>query len=292
MGKAPPSQPSGSKKWGKKLKAAERRNWGAIPAILSRLEQARSAGQAVTVEVYPYTAVSTRLRSFLPIAAMAEGIEGLARWLRAPGAAAAARAHLQARGTDFQALTLISEAFPGARGQTVQALSRHRRQEPEQIVLDALRSNPEAWIVYRCIDTADMDAALLWPDALICSDSWSIPVNAPRSVGDPHPRTYGAFTRFLERYALTGRLPLAAAIRKMTSLPAQWLGLPDRGRVAVGAAADLVLLEPGRVAERATYLQPRQLSEGTVQVWVNGTAVLDNEALRPVRPGRILRRSA
>ena len=117
-------------------------------------------------------------------------------------------------------------------------------------------------------------------------------IEPPAWMDDELTMLDDAFTRFLERYALTGRLPLAAAIRKMTSLPAQWLGLPDRGRVAVGAAADLVLLEPGRVAERATYLQPRQLSEGTVQVWVNGTAVLDNDALRPVRPGRILRRSA
>ena len=273
------------------LKAAERPNWGAIPAILARLDRARAAGQAVTVEVYPYTAVSTRLRAFLPIAAMAEGVAGLSRWLQAPDSVAAARAHLLARGTDFQALTLISEALPGARGQTVAALSRQRQQEPERVVIDALRSDPETWVVYRCIDVADMDAALLWPDALVCSDSWSVPVNAPRPVGDPHPRTYGAFTRFLERYGLTGRLPLAAAIRKLTSLPAQWLGLPDRGRVAAGAAADLVLLDPARVAERATYLQPRQLSEGTVQVWVNGTAMLHEASLRPALPGRILRRS-
>lgn len=274
------------------LKAAERRNWGAIPSVLARLDDARAAGQAVTVEVYPYTAVSTRLRAFLPIAAMAEGIEGLVRWLQSPACEAAARAHLRARGTDFQTLTLISASLPGSRGQTVQALARRRGQAPEEVILDALRADPEAWVVYRCIGEEDMDAALLWPDALVCSDSWSVPVNAPRSVGDPHPRTYGAFTRFIERYGLTGRLPLAAAIRKMTGLPAQWLGLSDRGRLVAGAAADLVLLDPERVAERATYAQPRQLSEGTVQVWVNGTAMLAGEALRSVLPGRILRRSS
>jgi N-acyl-D-amino-acid deacylase len=272
------------------LKAAERANWGKIPAVLERLERARAAGQAVTVEVYPYTAVSTRLHAFLPTAAMREGSAGLPGWLRDPDNRARAAAHLRARGTDFQALTLITESLPGARGRSIAALARGG--DPAEQVLAVLSVDPEAFIVYRCIDEADMNAALLWPDAIVCSDSWSLPVNATTPVGDPHPRTYGAFTRFIEEYALARpRLSLGAAIRRVTRLPADWLGLTDRGRIAVGAAADLVLLSPDRVHARATYEDPRQFSEGTEQVWVNGRPMFDGEQrILPRLPGRTLRR--
>ncbi|MFT5685566.1 MAG: N-acyl-D-amino-acid deacylase, partial [Myxococcota bacterium] len=198
------------------------------------------------------------------------------------------------RGTDFEALTLITDSLSGARGASVGDLARRRGADPAETAVAVLRADPEAWIVYRCIDEADMDAALLWPDAIVCSDSWSYPVNAPNPVGDPHPRTYGAFTRFLEEYALSRqRLSLGAAIRKVTRLPADWLGLPDRGRIAMGAAADLVLLDLSRVHARATYEDPRQFSEGTEQVWVNGVAMFDAQhRIRSVLPGRTLRRQA
>ena len=276
------------------LKAAERANWGKIPGVLARLERARGTGQAVTVTAYPYTAVSTRLRAFLPTGVMQDGVSGMLARLKTPEGRAAAIAHLQARGTDFAALTLLTESLPGGQGCRLSILAQHRREAPEDTAIAVLLSDPEAWIVYHCIDEADMDAALLWPDAIVCSDSWSYPVNATNPVGNPHPRTYAAFTQFLEAYALARpRLPLGAAVRKMTSLPADWLGLPDRGRIAPGAAADLVLLMPDRVHACATYDDPRQFSEGTRQVWVNGVAMLDDAGhIRPVLPGTTLRRQA
>ena len=274
------------------LKSAEQANHGRIPAILRRLEQARAAGQAVTFSVYPYTAVSTRLRAFLPIESMQDGTAGLRGWLAANRSAALAG--LRARGTDFTALTLITESLPGARGRTVADLARQRSVAPDLLTLQILQADPEAFIVYRCIAAADMHAAICWPDAIICSDSWSYPVNAPNPIGDPHPRTFGAFTRFLERYAFcSGRLSVGEAIRRITALPADWLGLTDRGRILTGAAADLTLLDPQRVRERATYTDPRQFSAGTVQVWVAGCAMFDPEGqLRPLRPGRTLRRGS
>ena len=276
------------------LKAAERANWGKIPGVLARLERERASGQAVTVTAYPYTAVSTRLRAFLPTAILQDGVSGMGVRLKTPEGRAAAITHLQARGTDFAALTLITESLPGGQGRSISILAQHRREAPADTAIAVLLSDPEAWIVYHCIDEADMDAALLWPDAIVCSDSWSYPVNAANPVGNPHPRTYGAFTEFLEKYALSRpRLSLGAAVRKMTSLPADWLGLPDRGRIALGAAADLVLLTPDRVHACATYNNPRQFSEGTEQVWVNGVAMLDEEGhIRPMLPGTTLRRQA
>lgn len=273
------------------LKSAERPNWGRIPAVLNRLEEARGDGQAVTFEVYPYTAVSTRLRAFLPVDLRQGGETAFAARLRQHQHHA--KAHLHARGTDFAALMFITDSLPGAQGCSVADIAHRQHQDPAQVAIDALLADPDAWIIYHCIDEADMDAAVCWPDAIVCSDAWSQPVNAPTPIGDPHPRTYGAFTHFLERYALSGRIPFGDAIRKITSLPADWLGLTNRGRIEVGAIADLTLLNPDQLQARATYTRPRQLSEGTEQVWVCGVAMFDEQGhIARHTPGQCLQRTS
>ncbi len=273
------------------LKAAERPNWGKIPGILERLEAARAAGCEINFEVYPYAAVSTKLRTFIPKVMMAGGVRGMVKRLRSEDGRRHTVDHLLSRGTDFSAMRLITESLPGSRGASIEEVASTRGLPAAEIAVDLLLADPDAWIVYHCISEQDLDAAVLWPDSIVCSDSWSHPVNAPHQFGDPHPRTYGAFTRFLERWALTGRLAFGHAVRKITSLPARWLGLERRGCIAEGFYADLVLLDPSRLRERATYQQPRQMSEGTVRVWVNGTPVLEDGEILPVMPGRALRRS-
>lgn len=275
------------------LKAAEKPNWGKIPKVLRTLEEARARGTRISFEVYPYTAVSTKLSTFIPKAALADGLEGMARKLRTAEWRGRTAGWLVERGTDFDAMALITESLPGARGRSVAEIAAARGTDPGDAVVDLLLADPTAWIVYDCMDQADLDAAVLWPSSIVCSDSWSYPVNAPHPIGDPHPRTYGAFTRFLERWSLREeRLPFGEAVRKITSLPADWLGLTDRGRIRPGAWADLVLLDPDQVREKATYADPRRFSEGTRAVWVGGTRVLEQGELLVDTPlaGRVLRR--
>ncbi|RMI06651.1 MAG: D-aminoacylase [Calditrichaeota bacterium] len=274
------------------LKAAERPNWGKIPRVIAMIEEARRRGVRITFEVYPYAAVSTKLRTFIPKAIMSNGVEGMVERLRTEEWRRRSVEWLEQRGTDYAAMVLITESLPHSRGRSIQEVAEMRQQHPAQAVVDVLLADPDAWIVYHCMAQEDVDAAVLWPHSIICSDSWSYPVNAPRQIGDPHPRTYGAFTRFLERYALREeRLPFGEAIRKITALPADWLGLPRRGRIARGNFADLVLLDPARVREKATFDNPRRFSEGTEYVWVNGTLMLEQGELQEHLPGRILRRN-
>ena len=274
------------------LKAAERPNWGKIPAVIERIEAARSEGVAITFEVYPYTATSTKLRTFIPKDTLRDGVAGMVEKLRTE----AWRQHcvdwLHTRGTDFDAMVLITESLPGASGRSIRQVAQAHEQDPAPMVVDILLQDPDAWIIYHCIAEDDMDAAILWNDSIIGSDSWSYPVNAPRQIGHPHPRTYGAFTRFLERYALTHpRIPFGHAVRKITSYPARWLKLPRRGRIAEGYFADLVVLDPANVREKATFADPRQFSEGAEYVWVNGTLMLEQGTLYEKRPGRVVRHS-
>ncbi|MFQ5571188.1 MAG: amidohydrolase family protein [Rhodothermales bacterium] len=272
------------------LKAAERPNWGKIPRVIERIEAARTEGLPITFEVYPYTATSTKLRTFIPKAVLSDGVAGMTEKLRAEPWRQRSVDWLRARGTDFDAMVLITEPVPDAAGRSIQQVAEAYEQDPAHMVVDLLLRDPDTWIIYHCMDEADVDAAVLWDASIICSDSWSYPVNAPRQIGHPHPRTYGAFTRFLEQYALKRpRMSFGRAIRKITSYPARWLKLPLRGRIAEGYFADLVLLDPARVREKATFADPRRFSEGTEYVWVNGTLMLEQGTVYEKMPGRVLR---
>ena len=273
------------------LKAAEKPNWGKLPGVIEQVEAARAEGAPLNFEVYPYTAVSTKLRTFIPKKSLQEGVAGMVRWLGTEEGRGESEHFLVNRGTDFAAMILIGESIPGARNTSIAELASRHGRTPQAMAVDLLLADPDAWIVYHCLDEADLDVAVAWHSAVICSDSWSHPVNAPNQFGDPHPRTFGAFTRFLELWPLAGRMEMGEAIRRITSLPADTLGLPEIGRIAEGAMADLVLLDPDRVRELATFENPRQLSEGTDSVWVSGVRMLHEGTIADAMPGRVIRRA-
>ncbi|MFQ5674437.1 MAG: amidohydrolase family protein [bacterium] len=273
------------------LKAAEKPNWGKIPRVIETIEAARAQGIKITFEVYPYTAVSTKLRTFLPKESLSDGLERMVSKLKRPDWRERCIAWLESRQTDFATMVLITESVSGGRGRSIQEIAEQEKRRPAEMLVDILIRDPEAWIVYHCISEADMEAALLWPASIVCSDSWSYPVNAPDPIGDPHPRTYGAFTRFLEKYAIRNQIiPFGLAVKKISSFASDFLGLANRGRIREGNFADLTLLDPTKVKELATFEKPRQFSEGTEFVWVNGTKMIERGALLNALPGKVVKR--
>jgi N-acyl-D-amino-acid deacylase len=149
---------------------------------------------------------------------------------------------------------------------------------------DAAKKLQPAGAVYFAMDEADVRQILSYPHTMIGSDG--LPHDS-----HPHPRLWGSFPRVLGHYAReVGLFPMEEAIRRMTSLPAERFGLTGRGRLKQSYAADLVLFDPQRVVDRATFENPKQVSEGIVAVWVNGTAVWRNGKSTGARPGRALRR--
>ena len=273
------------------LKSAEKPNWGNIPKVIAMITAARARDIKISFEVYPYPAVSTTLRTFIPKAILSDGLDSMVARLKTDEWRQHSVDWLESRETDYAAMMLITESMPGAQGKSIRQYAEERRQAPGEMVIDLLLSDPEAWIVYHCISESDMDAAIMCPYSIVCSDSWSYPVNAPNPIGNPHPRTYGAFTRFLERYALKNqRLSFGDAINKISSFPADWINIPRRGRIREGYFADLTLLNPGEVKEKATFQEPRQFSEGTKYCWVNGTMMIENGTLLEKLPGKIIYR--
>jgi N-acyl-D-amino-acid deacylase len=143
-----------------------------------------------------------------------------------------------------------------------------------------------ASMVYQFMSEDDIGAILKHPFVAIASDSGHNVIGQ----GVPHPRGYGNNARALARYVRErNTVSLEEAIRKMTSLPADHFGFRDRGRLAVGHAADIVVFDAARVADRATYEQPHQYPDGISAVLVNGTVVVDAGVHTNARPGQIVR---
>ena len=135
-----------------------------------------------------------------------------------------------------------------------------------------------------------MDTAITWKKAMVCTDSWSYPINSPNVIGKPHPRSYGAFTQYLQDYVAKKQLlSFEEAVYKVTYLPAQFFKLKGRGQIKVGHFADLVAFDRDRIKANATYTDPKSLSDGVRHLWVNGKQVIKSGKIQDVKSGKILR---
>jgi N-acyl-D-amino-acid deacylase len=176
-------------------------------------------------------------------------------------------------------LVTWSKPHPEAAGRELREVAAAMGLSEEE-ALDALSPGGA---VYFMMDEADVRRIIASPNAMIGSDG--VPMNTR-----PHPRLWGAFTRVLGHYVRdVGLFPIEEAVRRMTSLPAQQFRLTDRGVIAPGAAADLVILDPAKVSDRATFEAPDLPSEGIDAVYVAGVCIWRAGAPTGARPGRVLR---
>jgi len=181
-------------------------------------------------------------------------------------------------------------ASPGAtelEGDNIQLLAERRHVPPFDLIADLISKTEQSLqVTIGSIDEEDLRLLLLQPWDMIASDGGFV---GPGEPGPDHPRTYGTYTRVLGHYSRDLHLlTLPEAIRKMTTLPADFLHLRDRGRIAVGQAADLTLFDPQTVADRATYTNPTLRSVGVRYVIVNGVVVLDAGVQTGATPGHLV----
>ena len=273
------------------LKAAEKQNWNKIPSILAKIEafNRKNPNIAAAVDVYPYTAISTKLRAFVPNYILKDGIAAIPEKLKDPKVVQDIADWILTRDYDLSQMMIISDEYEAYFGKNVRQIAQEQDLTEAETIAQILSKSTETWIVYHCIHQDDIDAAILWEKAMICTDSWSYPVNAPTAIGQPHPRSYGAFTEYLERYVLKLKaLSWEEAIHKITYLPAQFFNLEKRGQIASGYFADLVLINPESLKVKATYTSPRALSEGVTHLWVNGQLVIKDAKVQATMAGEIL----
>lgn len=272
--------------------------WGSSAATLAMVDSARRAGTDAMIDQYPYTATYTGIAVLVPAWAMAGGDSAFVRRLDDPVLADSILDGIAYNivndrgGNDLARVQLARVAWdPSLEGGTLRDWAEREGLDPTpdtgaRLVVEAMRRGG-ASAIYHALDEADVERIMTHPMTMIASDGR---LTEP-GEGHPHPRWYGTFPRVLGHYVRDrGVLTLEEAVRKMTSLPADRLGLADRGRLHEGAFADLVVFDPERVQDRATFEDPHQYPEGIPWVIVNGVVVVEEGRYLDLRPGRVLRR--
>ena len=276
-------------------KAAWKRNWGKVHQSLALAQQARSSGLAVGADAYPYVAMWTGLDTLLPGDAREGGRDATLERLRDPqtAAALALRLELDHAGTwhDIAISSVRSERNAALAGVRLDQVARGWRLSPPRAVLRLLLEEElEVDAIFFAMSEDDVATVLSADFVSIGSDASARALDGPTAHGVPHPRTFGCFPRVFGRYVRGRRtLELGEAIRRMTSLAADQFGLANRGRIAIGAYADLVLFDAEHIVDTATYERPYAYPRGIDAVWVNGRAVVRAGSPTGSRPGRALR---
>jgi N-acyl-D-amino-acid deacylase len=279
------------------LKTSGKENWGRMPAVLKRLEEARAQGLDVSADQYPWTASSNGLVDSLPAWLQEGGRDRLLERLLDAATRARARRDFLADNPDWPdgasrilITSVINLGLKKYEGRTIADIARDENKDPLDAIMDIVladRGNTNR--VTFGMDEEDVRAALKHPLVSMCTDSSGSAEDGVFSREKSHPRAWATTARILGHYVRELKLiTLEEAVRKMTSLPASRMRLSDRGLLRPGMAADIAAFDPNTVRERSTYADPIHYSEGFEYVMVNGQLVVDGGRITDARPGRPL----
>ncbi|MHB8590044.1 MAG: N-acyl-D-amino-acid deacylase family protein [Candidatus Dormibacteraceae bacterium] len=273
-----------------------RPNEGRADELIEMIDAARSDGRDVTLDSYPYLAGSTYLHAFVPSWAQAGGYDAMAQRLHDGALRERIRKELEESGSDglggipidWDTLVVSGASKPENSnfvGRSVGEIARAASRPPFDVYCDVVIAEGGG---AGCLLFCGIEANV----RRIMSHAAHIPASDGLVVGaQPHPRAWGTFARYITEYSKNlGLIRLEEMIRKMTSAPAQRLGLSDRGLIRPGMAADLVVIDLESLTDRATYTTPRTHPDGVVHVLVNGAFAMRNGVLTASRAGQVLRR--
>jgi len=245
--------------------------------LIALLDRARAGGVDITADVYPYRYWQSGLTVLFPDRNFDDR---KAAEFALDQVAPAEEITLTSYGPD-----------PSYNGKTLAEIARMRGTDPPATLMALIKEAEAAskagrpagqTIIAASMVEPDIERLLAWPHTNICTDG---------ELEGRHPRGFGSFPRVLGRYVRErGVVSMPEAIRKMTSLAADHVGLADRGRIVTGAYADLVLFDPATVIDRASPAEPHAVSTGIAKVWVNGALAFEDGKVTPIRAGRVLRR--
>jgi len=284
-------------------KAGGKANWGKVKRTLKIMQRARARGVDVTCDVYPYTAASFGLSAMLPPWAYEGGLPKFLERLNDPETRKKMRKEMQTgtanwssplRAAGWDATHIArSRLHKDYEGKTIEEIVKAKKMDPFEFVFNLLiEENMSVNVVRFAMSEDDVRTVVKHSEAMIGTDASALAPYGVLGKGKPHPRAYGTFPKVLGKYVREEKLlRLEDAVRKMTSLPAQKLGLRDRGLIAEGMKADISIFHPDKVADKATYNDPHQYPEGIEYVLVNGKVVIKMGEHTGTLAGEALRKS-
>jgi len=286
-------------------KASNRAVWGRSVDTLRLFEEARARGVDITVDQYPYTAGATSLRTLLPPWVHDGGVERLLERLRDPKLRDKMRGNIE-KGLpgwenfagevgweNVRISSIRSEKNKRLEGKNIVEVREAMGERDEWTALWKLLLEEEGTpgMIIFSMDEGDVRRIMQSPLQMVGTDSGSTATTGPFRRGKPHPRTFGTYPRILGRYVREeGVLRIEEAIRKMTSFPAQRFGILDRGLLRPGMHADINVIDPVKVVDRATFGDPQQLPDGIPYVIVNGRIAVEGGKYTGALTGRTLRK--
>jgi len=285
------------------LKAAGRQNWPKMDEVIAHVNAARAAGLQISADMYTYTAGMTGLDASMPTWVQAGGYEAWRKRLQDPATRQKVIAEMRAPSDSWENLLLLSggadrvllvgfksDALKPLTGKTLAEVAEMRGVSPEDAAIDlVIEDGTRVSTIYFLMSDDNLRKQITLPYVSFGSDADS---SAPEGVflkSSNHPRAYGNFANLLGRYVRDEHvIPLPEAIRRLTSLPAQNLGIAHRGFLAPGNFADVVVFDPATIAAQSTYEKPMQFAIGVVHVFVNGIQVLKDGEHTGANAGRVV----
>lgn len=275
------------------LKAIGKQAWPLLPRALELLENARSSGLDITYDVSPYSTTGSALYLLLPAGARQAGFSELFRRLNNPGERRVIADLLKNATLHYDRFIITSAKVKAIVGKTLARIAQDAGLEPEEALIETVRANDgRVSIIGKTLLDENTRKAVEHHAAIIASDGFGMAQEAGRSGDLTHPRSFGAFPHFWHRFVEREKImPPELAIKKMTSLPARRMGLPDRGVLRRDAAADVVVFDPRLYKDRATYANPYRYPAGMEWVLINGKPAVEQGKMVGARNGNVLRRA-
>jgi len=284
------------------LKAAGKANWGKMPEIVARIDAARASGLDVAADTYAYTAWSNSFSAFVPPWAHDGGDAAMVARIKDPVQRAKIRetmlhdTHWDNEWLEIagpEGVTISSTVVASLRtlqGKNIAEIAKSQGKDPIDCILDLLAEDPGMEVVVEGMSEKDVADALKQPWVSVDNDSSGASPEGILGEEHPHPRGYGAFPRILRKYVREEHLlTLPDAIRKFSALPAERMRLADRGVIKNRMWADIVIFDPEKIRDLATYENPNQLAVGMEFVLVNGVPVVSEGKMTNALPGKVLR---
>jgi N-acyl-D-amino-acid deacylase len=285
------------------LKMAGKQNWGKLPVVVKMIEDARAEGLDITTDMYTYIAGGTSLSACFPPWASDGGEAALLERLKDPETRTRIIEAMRSDADDWENLyfgagpggvllsSIDEESLSHYTGRTIEEIAAEREADPEETVADlVLESGNTIGAVFFLMSEENVRQQIKLPWMSFGSDAAAVAPEGDVIRQGAHPRAYGNFARLLGRYVRDEQvISLEEAVYKLTSLPAGNLKIEDRGLLANGYFADVVVFDPDSIADHATFAEPHQLSTGVRHVFVNGEQVLSDGEHTGALPGRVVR---